>query len=140
MMFVPLVGSREQAFAYALSAASLTQSVSKACSAGLTVRCSCGSMPREAHPADEAGEQFQWGGCSDDISFGLEFSQTFVEAGSSGGGGGGGGKSKSSSPRSKNKISKRTLMNHHNYRVGRKVFISFQCSFISRLSDNQLHS
>lgn len=130
MHYILFAGSREQAFAYALAAASLTQAVSKACSAGITVRCSCGSLPRDqgeivatASPvsdgtaaAADSDEKFQWGGCSDDVKFGLEFSETFVEAASPGGG----GKRKSSS-KSKGKASKRDLMNRHNYLVGRKV-------------------
>lgn len=114
-------GSREQAFAYALASASLTQSVSKACSAGTTMRCSCGGVPREpANPiasSDRPDEQFQWGGCSDDVKFGLEFSQAFVEAAATGAG----RPPKSAGTKMKNKASKKTLMNHHNYHVGRKV-------------------
>jgi wnt family len=89
------------------------------------MRCSCGGVPREpANPIvsiDRPDEQFQWGGCSDDVKFGLEFSQAFVEAAISAG-----KPSKSSGNKAKSKPSKKTLMNHHNYRVGRKVlFVTF---------------
>ena len=42
-------GTREQAWLYALSSASLTRSISRGCSSGsLSTFCSCGSFPR--HP------------------------------------------------------------------------------------------
>lgn len=92
-------GSREQAYVYALSAASLTQSIAKACTSGVTSKCSCGPMPNEPPPGE-----FKWGGCGDDISFGMIFSKWFTDA-----------------PWNKRKNSKRMLVNMHNSAVGRKV-------------------
>jgi len=94
------VGSREQAFVYALTGASLTHAVSKACSAGTSVRCGCGATPRDQPDGD-----FRWGGCNDDVGFAAEFSRTFTDAGWS----------------NRKKLSKRTMTNKHNYAAGRKV-------------------
>ena len=119
----PSPGSREQAFVYALASASLAQSVSKACSAGISVRCSCGPLPKDAMPPpppvdlsnddEDTKTHFQWGGCSDDFNFGLEYSQQFVEAAYVSGG----GKRRTKS----RKMTKQILMNKHNYLVGRRV-------------------
>jgi len=95
-------GSREQAFVYALSAAAVAQSVSKACSLGATTKCSCGRLPTDPPPGD-----FKWGGCGDDLPFGLAFSRTFTDA-------------PFSSKQSKKK-SKRAAMNVHNNNAGRQL-------------------
>ena len=95
-----VVGNREQAFVYALTGASLTHAVAKACSAGTSIRCGCGATPRDPPDGD-----FRWGGCNDDAVFAAQFSRTFTEAGYSG----------------RKKLSKRTMTNKHNYAAGRKV-------------------
>ncbi|XP_074658095.1 protein Wnt-11b-2-like [Tubulanus polymorphus] len=68
-------GTREQAFVYALSSASITQSIARACSSGRTSRCSCGPLPREPPDGD-----FKWGGCGDDLRYGIYLSRTFTDA------------------------------------------------------------
>jgi len=93
-------GNREQAFVYALTGASLTHAVSKACSAGTSIRCGCGATPRE-----QPGDDFRWGGCNDDVVFAAEFSRTFTDADFS----------------QRKRLSKRTMTNKHNYAAGRKV-------------------
>ena len=108
LLFV--TGSREQAYVYSLSSAALAQAISKACAVGVTTKCGCGRFPTEAPPKD-----FKWGGCGDDIGFGLAFSNAFGE---------------SIDPkmnmdrrelRSSNGISKRSMVNSHNNRAGRLV-------------------
>ena len=101
-------GSREQAFVYALSGASLTHAVAKTCSAGTSIRCGCGAMPRDQPDGD-----FRWGGCNDDVVFAAQFSRTFTEAGWTG----------------RKKMSKRTVTNKHNYAAGRKVRRSVLLAF-----------
>nr|ADF31344.1 WNT11 [Perionyx excavatus] len=93
-------GSREQAVVYALASASLTQSIAKFCSSGNTNKCHCGRQPHEAPTGD-----FKWGGCSDDVRFGVAFTQNFADT-----------------PWNKTKDkAKRSMMNLHNSRVGRKA-------------------
>jgi len=104
-----VAGNREQAFVYALTGASLTHAVAKACSAGTSIRCGCGSMPRDQPDGD-----FRWGGCNDDVMFAAEFSRTFTDAGWS----------------NKRKLSKRTMTNKHNYAAGRKVNLRLSSFFL----------
>lgn len=96
-----LTGSREQAYVYALSSAAITHAVSRACSIGATTKCGCGRLPNEPPPGD-----FKWGGCGDDLRFGLAYADLFTSPG---------GKRKSKS--------KRHLVNGHNNAAGRKVGI-----------------
>lgn len=92
-------GSREQAFVFCLSSASLVHSVSKGCSAGLTDRCQCGRTPNEAPPVN-----FKWGGCGDDLGFGVIFTRTFTDT-----------------HWAKKRKTRQSLVNLHNNGVGRKV-------------------
>ncbi|XP_033760370.1 protein Wnt-11b-2-like isoform X1 [Pecten maximus] len=95
-------GTREQAYLYAISSASLVHSVARACSIGVTTKCSCGALPNS--PPD--GE-FKWGGCGDDVKFGLYLSESFTDA--------------SLSKRGKIRTSKKAQMNRHNNAAGRKI-------------------
>ncbi|CAH1781757.1 unnamed protein product [Owenia fusiformis] len=69
------LGTREQAFVYAVSSSSLAHTVSRACALGHTLRCGCGLLPTEAPT-----EEFKWGGCSDDLRYGISFTKTFADA------------------------------------------------------------
>ncbi|XP_076453529.1 protein Wnt-11b-2-like [Babylonia areolata] len=70
-----LRGTREKAYVYSISAAALVHSVARACSIGVTTKCSCGRLPTSPPGAD-----FKWGGCGDDLTFGTYFSHQFTEA------------------------------------------------------------
>ncbi|XP_022095192.1 protein Wnt-11b-2-like [Acanthaster planci] len=74
-------GTREAAFVQALSAASLAQTLALECSSGMLSRCGCGQLPlgedKEAHP-NNPQEAFRWGGCSDDVDYGIEFTTRFA--------------------------------------------------------------
>ena len=94
-----VAGSREQSYVYALAAAALTQSIAKACSSGASAKCSCGPLPNEPPPGE-----FKWGGCGDDVGFGVIFSKWFTDT-----------------PWNKKRTSKRHLVNIHNNAVGRQV-------------------
>ncbi|PVD18820.1 hypothetical protein C0Q70_21373 [Pomacea canaliculata] len=45
--------------------ASLAHTIARACSIGVTTKCSCGVLP-----TGTPGESFKWGGCGDDVHFG----------------------------------------------------------------------
>ncbi len=90
---------------YAFSSIALTRAISKACSIGATTKCSCGRLPNEPAPGE-----FKWGGCGDDVYFGLAFSKLFADAQDSG---------------KKRRRSKRSMVNLHNTAVGRKVSFNF---------------
>lgn len=70
---------RETAFIYALMSAAVTHSVSRACSEGSIESCTCDYSQRGPSGAD-----WEWGGCSDNIQFGVKFSREFVDAGEKG--------------------------------------------------------
>ena len=126
-----ITGNREQSYVVALAAASLSQSISKACSAGLTAKCGCAPHTASANlaavapqplrqrpnpsdggtasPSSSSEEQladneFQWGGCGDDVTFGLQFGQRF-----------------GASRWVRKTPSLSSLTDLHNQRVGRKV-------------------
>ncbi len=85
---------------YALSSAALTQSVGKACAIGATTKCGCGRLPSESPPGD-----FKWGGCGDDLSFGIDFSRYFADG----------------NVNKRKRLSKRKVVDVHNNAAGRKV-------------------
>lgn len=97
-------GTREQAYVYAISSAALAHSLARACSIGVTTKCSCGILPNSPPEGD-----FKWGGCGDDVRFGIAFSQMFTES--------------SLTKKGKPTMSKKAQMNRHNNRAGRKVGI-----------------
>nr|XP_028571721.1 protein Wnt-11b-like [Podarcis muralis] len=67
-------GTRESAFVYALASSAASHSIARACASGQVPFCFCGSSPSEApHPS------FQWGGCGDNLPFGLQLGSAFVD-------------------------------------------------------------
>lgn len=62
-------------------------------------------------PSAHHAPGFQWSGCSDNIAYGVAFSQSFVDV----------------RERSKGASSSRALMNLHNNEAGRKVVWHFSC-------------
>ncbi|XP_077987412.1 protein Wnt-11b-2-like [Glandiceps talaboti] len=69
-------GTRESAYVHALAAASIAYSIAIECSSGAIAKCGCGRTPPE--PVEEEG--FQWGGCSDNVEFGMDYSSRFVDS------------------------------------------------------------
>ncbi|XP_067328938.1 protein Wnt-4 [Anolis sagrei] len=96
-------GTREAAFVYAISSAGVAFAVTRACSSGELEKCGC---DRTVHGVSPQG--FQWSGCSDNIAYGVAFSQSFVDV----------------RERSKGASSSRALMNLHNNEAGRKAILS----------------
>ncbi|XP_042656158.1 protein Wnt-2b isoform X2 [Tyto alba] len=103
-------GSREAAFVYAISSAGVVYAITRACSQGDLKACSCDPLKR-GRSKDERGE-FDWGGCSDNINYGIRFAKAFVDA------------------KEKKVKDARALMNLHNNRCGRmavKRFLKLEC-------------
>ncbi|CAI9734094.1 putative Wnt family member 4 [Octopus vulgaris] len=69
------IKSRETAYLYAIFSAGIMYSVSRGCSKGQLNHCGCGQKLR----VDENPDDFEWGGCSDNILFGSKFSRDFVD-------------------------------------------------------------
>ncbi|CAN8210854.1 unnamed protein product [Coccothraustes coccothraustes] len=70
-------GTKETAFVSAVTAAGLVHSVTRSCSAGNMTECSCDVTLRHGGSASEG---WHWGGCSDDIHYGMSFSRKFLDA------------------------------------------------------------
>ena len=124
-------GSREAAFTYAITSAGAVHYITAACARGNISLCGCDAVQRNHftnhqqqpstrnhhqhhHQKDgNTGQRYpwKWGGCSADISFGLKFARKFLDA---------------------REIEKdaRSLMNLHNNRAGRKVFLFFAHIYI----------
>ena len=70
-------GTKESAFVYALSSAAVVYSVTQACSIGrLKENCGCGRTPK----TKLKNKDWLWGGCSDNIAYGVRFSKKFTDA------------------------------------------------------------
>ncbi|XP_037102188.1 protein Wnt-2b-A-like [Syngnathus acus] len=107
---VLLRSSREAALVYAISSAGVVYALTRACSQGELSRCSCDPQKRGGDK-DERGE-FNWGGCSDHIRYGIRFAKAFIDA------------------KEKTLRDARALMNLHNNRCGRsavKRFMKLEC-------------
>ncbi|NXU84977.1 WN11B protein, partial [Xiphorhynchus elegans] len=94
-------GTREAAFVYALAAAAIAHGIARACASGELPLCSCGHGP----PGDP-GPGGRWGGCGDNLSFGLQLGAAFAD---------------SSAKSSKLRSHGSKAMNLHNSAVGRMV-------------------
>uniref|UniRef100_A0A8B9KIZ4 Protein Wnt n=1 Tax=Astyanax mexicanus TaxID=7994 RepID=A0A8B9KIZ4_ASTMX len=102
--------SREAAFVYAISSAGVVYAITRACSQGELKPCNCD--PHKLGKArDERGE-FDWGGCSDNINYGIKFAKDFIDA------------------KERTVKDARALVNLHNNRCGRmsvKRFMKLEC-------------
>uniref|UniRef100_A0A3P8ZWI3 Protein Wnt n=1 Tax=Esox lucius TaxID=8010 RepID=A0A3P8ZWI3_ESOLU len=68
-------GTRESAFVFSLAAAIVSHSIARACSSGELPSCSCAPAP-----AEQAGPDFRWGGCGDNLHYGLQMGSAFSDA------------------------------------------------------------
>ena len=106
-------GTRETAFIYSILSAGVTHSVTRACSAGNLTDCTC-DQTREG---EDSIDGWVWGGCSDNVKYGLDFSRKFVDA-----------------PEvlmHQDTQSIRNKMNIHNNEVGRRVNIFSTVNFLT---------
>ncbi|XP_006770072.1 PREDICTED: protein Wnt-2 [Myotis davidii] len=107
---VLLRSSRESAFVYAISSAGVVFAITRACSQGELKSCSCD--PKKKGSAKDTRGTFDWGGCSDNIDYGIKFARAFVDA------------------KERKGKDARALMNLHNNRAGRKAvkrFLKQEC-------------
>lgn len=96
---------------YAISSAGVVHAITRACSQGELSVCSCDPYTRGRHH-DQRGD-FDWGGCSDNIHYGVRFAKAFVDA------------------KEKRLKDARALMNLHNNRCGRTVSAHVcACAFV----------
>uniref|UniRef100_A0A8D0HDJ7 Protein Wnt n=1 Tax=Sphenodon punctatus TaxID=8508 RepID=A0A8D0HDJ7_SPHPU len=105
-----LRSSRESAFVYAISSAGVVFAITRACSQGELKSCSC-DPTKKGSSKDDNGH-FDWGGCSDNIHYGIKFARAFVDA------------------KEKKGKDARALINLHNNRAGRKAvkrFLKQEC-------------
>ncbi|XP_068702197.1 protein Wnt-16-like isoform X1 [Montipora capricornis] len=70
------IGSREAGFVYAITSAGVVHAASKACRLGNLSECACET--RRKRKQQFSG--WEWGGCDDDVKFGISLSKMFVDA------------------------------------------------------------
>ena len=100
MVFICFSESRETAYIYAIQSAGVMYSVTRACAKGSLDGCGCDESIRKK---DTKG-QFEWGGCSENLKYGAEFAEDFVD-----------------SKEKENEVTEFGLMNIWNNRAGRLV-------------------
>ncbi|NXI10142.1 WNT4 protein, partial [Irena cyanogastra] len=106
-------GTRESAFIHAISTASIAFAVTRACSHGELHQCGCDRKIRGVSPEGEGRSRWQGAGgrgegCSDNPSYGIAFSQAFLD----------------SPERSRGVSSSRALVNLHSNEAGRKALLA----------------
>lgn len=74
LFYIP--DTRETAFVYAITAAGVVFTVTKACSRGSLMQCACDNNLRDIASDGE----WEWGGCHDDVNFGYQKSKEFMDA------------------------------------------------------------
>uniref|UniRef100_A0A8B9S957 Protein Wnt n=1 Tax=Apteryx owenii TaxID=8824 RepID=A0A8B9S957_APTOW len=73
---VTIQGTQESAFIHAISAAGVAFAVTRVCSRGELEKCGC---DRQAPRGTPSLREDRWLGCSDNLSYGIAFSQAFVD-------------------------------------------------------------
>uniref|UniRef100_A0A8C2E6L8 Protein Wnt n=1 Tax=Cyprinus carpio TaxID=7962 RepID=A0A8C2E6L8_CYPCA len=68
-------GTREAAFVFSLAAAVVSHAIARACASGELPSCSCAPAPSE-----QAAPDFRWGGCGDNVRYGLQMGSAFSDA------------------------------------------------------------
>ncbi|XP_072021579.1 protein Wnt-8-like [Amphiura filiformis] len=97
-LFTELNPTREMSFVHAISTAGVMFTLTKNCSMGDFTKCGCDN----SKVGQMGGDNWQWGGCSDNVDFGERVSKTFIDGLETG-------------------EDARAVTNLHNNEVGRKV-------------------
>ncbi|KHJ41422.1 wnt family protein [Trichuris suis] len=100
------LGTPEAAFTYAMLSAGVAHEISRTCRLGLLSSCGCN---QEKRPPD-LQRSWVWGGCGDNIHYGCQFTQNFIDI----------CERERDYPRHTKEYAK-SLMNRWNNEVGRKV-------------------
>lgn len=110
MKKVLLRDTRETGFVNAITAAGVTYAITKACANGSLVDCSCDKAAKRYKKNGKKNKlkgmnlpqgEWHWGGCSDNINYGLRKSKDFMDT------------------RYRRKSDMKTLVKLHNYNAGR---------------------
>uniref|UniRef100_T1IJF5 Protein Wnt n=1 Tax=Strigamia maritima TaxID=126957 RepID=T1IJF5_STRMM len=106
-IWINFTGSKETAFIYAITSAGVVHAITQACSSGNLTDCTCDNLYHGRRTPDG----WKWGGCGDNILYGVRFSRNFVDA----------------PERIKHQKSRniRNMMNLHNNEAGRQVRKTF---------------
>ncbi|CAK8689171.1 protein Wnt-5a-like [Clavelina lepadiformis] len=102
------IGSRETAFAYAISAAGVVYSVAKACRNEQLDECGCSSARRP----EGLDNSWRWGGCGDNTFYAYGFAREFIDA-----------KERDNTKLRRGKDKARKAMNMHNNEAGRMAAV-----------------
>ncbi|ENN70204.1 hypothetical protein YQE_13084, partial [Dendroctonus ponderosae] len=89
--YMQSVGCPETAFIYAITSAAVTHSIARACTEGTIESCYCQkhySSPQQITDGKtkevSTARRFEWGGCSDNVGFGIKVGREFVDTGERG--------------------------------------------------------
>ena len=66
--------SRETAFIYAITSSGVVHKITKACARGVLRNCACNNTQLAE------GTGFEWGGCDDNIEYGLKYASKFIDS------------------------------------------------------------
>ena len=70
------LASRETAFVYAITFSGVVHEITKACARGLLRECVCNNTQHQGRN----GRGFHWGGCNDNIEYGLKYASEFIDS------------------------------------------------------------
>ncbi|KOB74985.1 Protein Wnt, partial [Operophtera brumata] len=121
--------TRETGFVNAITSAGVTYSITRACTAGSLLECSCekgapkprrGREPVALPPSQVPTDSWQWGGCSDNVRFGLKKSREFMDS------------------RYRKRSDIKTLIKLHNHHAGRLVIETQKMPFSLQAIKNNM--
>ena len=105
--FIFLIATRETAYVHAISAAAITHRITTECKKGKIPGCTCAIIKKTHKPDDD----WQWGGCSDNIKYGEKMTKRFID-------------------KLENGNDARAAFNLHNNEAGRRVSFNLNSRFL----------